>query len=82
MTTRFVQDALVWCFQIQKLLTLTNKTHNYLQFRCIGILMQTTPKTQSCLQLCEATAYLNFNGSLGILHVLQSCVDVQRHYQP
>lgn len=44
--------------------------------------MQTTPKAQSCWHLCQATAYLNFNSSLGILHVLQSCVDVQCHDQP
>lgn len=66
----------------QKSGTVTNKEYNYLQFRRIDVLKETLPKTQSCLHLCQATAYLNFNGSLGILHVLQSCINIQCHYQP
>lgn len=53
-----------------------------LQFRSIGNLKQTSPKIQSCLYLRQAAAYLNFNCSLGILHMFQSCINVQCHYQP
>lgn len=39
------------------------------------------PLRQSCLCSCQATAHLNFHGSLGILHMFQSCIHIQRHYQ-
>lgn len=51
---------------------------NYSQFRSADILKQ----TQSRLHLCQATAHLDFNSSLGILHVFQSRIDIQCHHQP
>lgn len=66
----------------QKSNIFTNEVYNNLQFRRIDILKQTPHKMHSFWHLCQATAYLNFYGSLGILHVFQSCINIQCHYQP
>lgn len=45
------------------------------------ILLKKLPPKQSCLHLCQMTSYLNFNSSLGILHMFQSCINIQCHNQ-